>query len=33
MSIVVTRSFGKQLKQIKHQPIEEHAQEEDEQQV
>jgi hypothetical protein len=33
MSRIVTRSFRKQLKHVRHQPIQEHAQEQDEQQV
>ncbi len=33
MSIIVIRSFRKQSKHIRHQPIQKHAQEQDEQQV
>ncbi len=33
MSKVVIRSFRKQLQQVRHQPIQEHAKEQDEQQV
>jgi hypothetical protein len=33
MSRVLIRSLRKKLKQVRHQPIQEHAQEQDEQQV